>query len=81
MVAREAAETNARCPTVASAQVMEKVAKRTALMRERDMRGAVAAAKGRAKRSAKTVPLHQRWGSGCYLCAEMIRKQCGRRSY
>ena len=55
MIAREAAEAIAIHPAAASAIVIERVAKRAVPIRERDMRGALAAAKGRAKREQTTV--------------------------
>ena len=57
MVREEAAE-RAQHPTAASATAVEKAARRVAPMMERDLRGALAAAKGRAKREQTTVRSH-----------------------
>ena len=54
-VALEAGEESAQNPTAASATVVSKVAKRAAPMKEQHLRGAAAAAKGRAKREQKVV--------------------------
>ena len=54
-VAREAGEESARNPTAASATVVSKVAKRDAPIKEQHLRGAAAAAKGRANREQKVV--------------------------
>ena len=57
-VARETAQETAQHPTAASAVVVQKVAKRVLPIKERDLRGALAAAKGRAQRERTVVQSH-----------------------
>ena len=64
-IARETAEEIAQRPTAASAVVIEKVAQRAAPMKERFLRGAVAAAKGRAKRERTVVRSNAPTRRGC----------------
>ena len=69
-IAREIAEDIGQRPTVASAAVVEKVAKRVEPIRERDLRGAVAAAKGRAKREGTVIQSHAQERRGCISQSE-----------
>jgi len=54
-VAQEAAEDNAQQPAAASAKAVSNVAKRESAAKERNLRGAIAAAKARAKRELKVA--------------------------
>jgi len=54
-VAQEAAEEHSRRPVAASAEVVARVSKRDAANKERHLRGAVAAAKARARREKMVV--------------------------